>query len=40
VTTITRAWEAFLAAVAEAQTLHAKDSDVAAIQDLLQALSI
>ena len=30
------AWEAFLAAVAEAQALHASGADVAKVQDLLQ----
>ena len=35
-TTITRAWEAFLAAVAEAQSLHASGADAATIQDLVQ----
>jgi hypothetical protein len=35
-TTIALAWEAFLAAITEAQALHASGADVAAIQDLLQ----
>ena len=34
--TITRAWEAFLSAVAEAQHLHRSGGAAEAIQDLLQ----
>ena len=30
------AWDAFQAAIAEAQALHASGADIAAIQDLLQ----
>ena len=34
--TLAAAWDAFLAAIAEAQVLYASDADAAAIQDLLQ----
>jgi len=34
--TIARAWDAFLAAVAEARMLHASGGSPAAIQDVLQ----
>jgi hypothetical protein len=34
--TITMAWEAFLAAIAEAQSVHAAGAKGTAIQDLLQ----
>ena len=34
--TVELAWEAFLAAIAEAQALHASSADIAAVQDLLQ----
>jgi len=35
-TTIERAWRAFLAAIAEAKSLHASDGATAAVRDLLQ----
>jgi len=34
--TLAMAWDAFQAAIAEAQALHASGADIAAIQDLLQ----
>ena len=35
-TTIAQVWEAFLAAIAEARTLHASGGSVVAVADLLQ----
>jgi hypothetical protein len=34
--TVTRAWDAFMAAISEARELHASGGNAAAIQDLLQ----